>query len=115
MTLRELLKNKTLPVYIIDNSPDAMPLLVKCVADYYAFVVNETSLEERLLSLTNINYDIYSKPRPKKKMYAYLVRYPIKEQYAMRYFDSEVLTKEYFGDHVKVIRAPTLDCEVDCD
>jgi len=116
MTLRELLKDKTLPVKVRHRSFEEGEFL--CVTAFntkYMLVVHRWRRADKedvygLDFLPDSSWELYQEPRPKKKMYAYL-----RESFDTYRMDLVFFVKEKPPEVVSTTfyRAPNLDTEVE--
>lgn len=116
-TLRELLKDKTLPVKVQHSSFEKGEyLIVEATNSKYMLVRHVWRLAGKedvygLDFLPDSSWELYQEPRPKKKMYAYLQCYQKNNEYfwKLEYYETEKDNKDLSLRK----RAPNLDTEVD--
>lgn len=110
MTLRELLKNKTLPVSIV--APAHCSGIVKIVYFDNDYCFGYDQYQPMSFSLS-ISAELYQEPRPKKKMYAYLEIPHRDSGYILKYYGENDFIITKIDDGIIRYRAPTLDVEVE--
>lgn len=120
MTLRELLADRPFPFKALNKELSYTPIeFVTIRGDYLIGIyVSEPGSALQMFS-TNLktenrildNWELYTEPRPKKKMYAY-IKNSGGSVHRVVYSESERLS-EVFESNSKYYRAPTLDVEVE--